>query len=169
MENYYQYFVDKGNHPAKDTILQQEETFTFTKFSCDDALLLLNAIVSKAKSLDKNVAVRVKYQQDIIVQYLMEGMDYQNSLSWIQRKEKMVEVANHSSYYAFLDNQTSHLYDAYIFDPKYAICGGAFPIIEHGKIVGTITVTGLRPQEDHQLLISGLEKVKQEKEGIENE
>ena len=57
----------------------------------------------------------------------------------------------------------SHLYDYMIDDESYGICGGSFPLYENDEFVGTITFTGLRPQEDHGVIIQVLEKVFQER------
>ena len=56
-----------------------------------------------------------------------------------------------------------HLYDYMIDDESYGIYGGSFPLYENDAFVGTITFTGLRPQEDHGVIIQVLEKVFQER------
>ena len=38
------------------------------------------------------------------------------------------------------------------------VCGGSFPLYEKDEFVGTITFTGLRPQEDHGVIIQVLER-----------
>lgn len=50
-----------------------------------------------------------------------------------------------------------------IDDESYGICGESFPLYENDEFVGTITFTGLRPQEDHGVIIQVLEKVFQER------
>ena len=50
-----------------------------------------------------------------------------------------------------------HLYDYMIDDESYGIYGGSFPLYENDAFVGTITFTGLRPQEDHGVIIQVLE------------
>ena len=50
-----------------------------------------------------------------------------------------------------------------IDDESYGIYGGSFPLYENDEFVGTITFTGLRPQEDHGVIIQVLEKVFQER------
>ena len=50
----------------------------------------------------------------------------------------------------------SHLYDYMIDDESYGIYGGSFPLYENDAFVGTITFTGLRPQEDHGVIIQVL-------------
>ena len=53
MENYYEHFVNKGNHPDKALILKQEDDYSFDNFNRDQALKLVNNIVAIAKKLIK--------------------------------------------------------------------------------------------------------------------
>ena len=46
-----------------------------------------------------------------------------------------------------------------IFDEEYGLCGGSFPIFIKGVPAGAITVSGLRPHEDHQVIVKALEKL----------
>ncbi len=161
MENYYEHFVNKGNHPDKALILKQEDDYSFDNFNRDQALKLVNNIVAIAKKTDKKIGIKITINDEPIIQYYMDGLEYQGAKSWLDRKEKMVNLAHHSSYYAFLDNIKSHQYDKCIEDETYALCGGAFPLIVKGKMIGVIAVTGLRPNEDHQMIIDGLKTIKE--------
>ncbi len=107
---------------------------------------------------DKPFASRIVYRDKIIAEY----SELKNT-SWLNRKEKVCYETKHSSYYIFLDNMQSHLYDYMIDDESYGVCGGSFPLYEKDEFVGTITFTGLRPQEDHGVIIQVLEKVFQER------
>lgn len=169
MENYYQYFVDKGNHPNKEDILTQEKEYSFNDFCNNDALYILNIITNEARIMNKSIAIRITYQNEIILQYFMDNINYSTTLSWLKRKEKMTKLSNHSSYYTFLDNINSHRYDMYIKDEAYGLCGGSFPLIIDNKILGCISVSGLRPHEDHEIIIKALKKLKLMKEGLNNE
>lgn len=107
---------------------------------------------------DKPFASRIVYRDKIIAEY----SELKNT-SWLNRKEKVCYETKHSSYYIFLDNMQSHLYDYMIDDESYGVCGGSFPLYEKDEFVGTITFTGLRPQGDHGVIIQVLEKVFQER------
>ena len=116
MENYYNYFVNKGNHPNKLDILKEE-------YKC-----FVNS-----------------YNEE--------------SIKWLGRKERVCLETKHSSYFIFLDNIDTHNYNQMIFDEEYGLCGGSFPIFIKGVPAGAITVTGLRPHEDHQVIVKALEKL----------
>ena len=157
MKDYYHYFVNKGNHPNKNNILKQEE-YCFKTFNQNTALQIIQQIIQAAKAYDKPFASRIVYRDKIIAEY----SELENT-SWLNRKEKVCYETKHSSYYIFLDNMQSHLYDYMIDDESYGICGGSFPLYENDEFVGTITFTGLRPQEDHGVIIQVLEKVFQDR------
>ncbi len=161
MENYYHYFAAKKDLPNKADILQQEDNLHFGAFDRDAALTLINIIVANAKEANKSVAVRIMIGDDLTGQYFMEGVDFLNGLSWLERKEKVVRLSGHSSYYTFLSNMDEHLYDDLIFDESYGFVGGGFPIIVQDVVIGTVTVTGLRHNEDHELVVTALDMFKQ--------
>lgn len=115
-------------------------------------------MIEAAKAYAKLFSSRIIYKNEIIVEY----SELENT-SWLNRKEKVCYETKHSSYSIFLDNMQSHLYDYMIDDEIYGICGGSFPLYENDEFVGTITFTGLRPQEDHGVIIQVLEKVFQER------
>ena len=115
-------------------------------------------MIEAAKAYAKPFASRIVYRDKIIAEY----SELENT-SWLNRKEKVCYETKHSSYYIFLDNMQFHLYDYMIDDESYGIYGGSFPLYENDAFVGTITFTGLRPQEDHGVIIQVLEKVFQER------
>ncbi len=156
MENYYQYFKEKGNHPQKDDILSLEKTFNFSSFKRRDALELVYVIVEHAKKLNSHIGIRIVLENEIVIEYYDDHLDIKNAKSWIERKEKVTMNSTHSSYYCFLDSFDKTQYDEMILDESYALCGGSFPIRINGEYVGSITVTGRRPHEDHQIIIDGM-------------
>ena len=157
MKDYYQYFVNKGNHPNKNDILKQEK-LRFKAFNQNIARQIIQQIIEAAKEYDKPFASRIIYKDKVIVEY----NELENTL-WLNRKEKVCHETKHSSYYIFLDNMQSHFYDYMINDESYGICGGSFPLYENDEFVGSITFTGFRPQEDHGVIVQVLEKIFQEK------
>lgn len=88
-------------------------------------------------------------------------MEGKNGEEWLDKKQRTVEKFHHSSYYIFFKNQITHQYDA--LKEKYAICGGGFPITVNNKVVGSICVSGLQHNEDHELIINSLERLKNRK------
>ncbi len=151
MFDYYHYFVDKGNHPLKQDILNQEKEIDLNKL-VENKDYIKEYIINNAP---KRVGIRIIIDNKIELEYLDESLN-EESLKWLARKEKTVISSKHSSYYTFLDNIESHNYDYMIDDENYGICGGSYPLYHNGLLKGTITVTGCRPNEDHQLIIDAL-------------
>lgn len=156
MDNYFAYFANKGNHPNKNDIFALESKLVFNEFNENVASTIIEKGLEVAKEkYNRPIGIRIFYKGNLCKQYLMEGIHD----SWLLRKEKVCLETKHSSYYIFLDNIDTHQYDYMIDDESYGICGGSFPLIVKGEFVGVITCTGLRPQEDHQVVVDSIEKV----------
>ena len=97
---------------------------TFKQFTNNDALkfgLKVLEIVEKEEL--KNVRIRVKYDGDIVFQYLMDG---KKGEEWLNRKENTVMESDHSSMYVF-----EHA-DEYLYmqdNDNYVVCGGGYPVV----------------------------------------
>ena len=81
---------------------------------------------------------------------------------WLDRKQKTVEKYGHSSYYIYLENEENKTYQADEKDESLVICGGGFPLIIHDELRGSILVSGLVHDEDHQVIVDCLRKLKDE-------
>lgn len=62
MEDYYHYFVNKGNHPNKNDILKQEE-YRFETFDQNTARQIIQQIIKVAKEYNKPFASRIIYKK----------------------------------------------------------------------------------------------------------
>lgn len=156
MDNYFAYFAAKGNHPSKNDVLALESKLVFDEFNDDIATAIIEKGLEVAKeNYNRPIGIRIFLKDNLYKQYLMEGV----SEGWLLRKEKVCLETKHSSYYIFLDNIDTHQYDYMIDDESYGICGGSFPLIVNNEFTGVITCTGLRPQEDHQVVVDSLKNV----------
>ena len=61
----------------------------------------------------------------------------------------------------FLENEENGTYKELEEDENYVLCGGAFPIIVKGKMIGCFIVSGLAHEEDHQLIVDALKEYKE--------
>lgn len=137
----------------------QEEEIQFTHFSHDTALTVGMALVQEARKRGKSVAVDIARNGHQLFHFSMEGTSPDNN-EWVRRKNNVVNRFGHSSYYVGISLQRAgqtieqkYLISSYDF----AAHGGAFPLIIRGVgAVGTITVSGLPQQEDHELLVTTL-------------
>ena len=76
--------------------------------------------------------------------------------------KKTVEKYGHSSYYIYLENEENGTYQADEKDESLIICGGGFPLIIQNELRGSIHVSGLAHDEDHQVIVDCLRKIKDE-------
>lgn len=137
-------------------LLQEEKELSFTSFNNELAFMIGTSIIEEVKQKNlKPVRIRIVYNNDIIFQYLMDGKVGEE---WLDKKQKTVELFNHSSYYVYALNEQHHQYD--LLRKDYAICGGGYPIIVDDEVKGCIIVSGLAHDEDHQLIINALRRVK---------
>lgn len=140
-----------------DPRIEEEKIYRFDTFSHEDALTFgMNVLqIVKEENL-KNVRIRVKYEDDIVFQYLMNG---KKGEKWLDRKENTVRESQHSSLYTFdHDKDFEYMKD----NDDYAVCGGGFPLIVNDEVKGAFLVSGLEHTEDHNLIIKALRKMKGE-------
>ena len=84
-------------------------------------------------------------------------MNGKTSETWLNRKEKTVLESKHSSLYVFYNQDN---YSHMLNNDNYAVCGGGFPLIVNNEVKGTFIISGLSHEEDHQLIIDALRKIK---------
>lgn len=124
---------------------------TFEKFDNEDAYQIGCKLVEKVKNENlKNIRIRVVLGHDIVFQYLMNG---KSGDTWLNRKQNTVELFKLPSYQVWQENETSHCYEQYVNDERYAICGGGYPIVVDDNMIGSIIVSGLAHDEDHQIIV----------------
>jgi uncharacterized protein (UPF0303 family) len=91
----------------------------------------------------------------------MEGTTPDND-QWIRRKNNVVNRFGHSSFYIGrrLNNLSQTIEEKYfVSSTEYTAHGGGFPIIlAHTGVIGTVTVSGMSQQEDHELVVTVLRK-----------
>ena len=140
---------------------QQEEEIQFASFTHDTALAVGMALLQEARKRGKAVAIDITRSGQQLFHFAMAGTTVDNG-EWIKRKNNVVNRFGHSSYYVgiSLKNAGQTMEEKYLVSSSdYAAHGGAFPlIIRNVGIVGTITVSGLPQQEDHELVVSTLKE-----------
>ncbi|MBF0280332.1 MAG: heme-degrading domain-containing protein [SAR324 cluster bacterium] len=142
-----------------EKLLKQEETLQFQAFNHEIAWKLGIAIKEKADSENKQVAIDITANGQPLFFYAMKGTTPDN-IEWMAGKMAVVRQYGHSSFYISQwfkqKNRTEHL--GFLHNPRpYAPHGGCFPLIakNFGRI-GTITVSGLPSEQDHQLIVDVL-------------
>lgn len=144
---------------TEEQLLEQERAYSFTAFTHADAARFTQAVVSLAKARDaKPVGIRVVMDGVIVCQYLMDGKD---SDEWLNRnrKQRTVERSGHSSLWVRVCNDASQSYAPWR-EEGCAICGGGFPLVVNGAVRGCLGVSGLSHEEDHDLILDAISKIK---------
>jgi len=154
-----------GDYSTQE-LMKQEEYFSFSSFTNDDAIALGQEMLKIATSQKAPVIVQVRIGQQIIFHAALTGTTTENDW-WINRKARVVEKFNHSSIYVRVSfeekNQTFEEHSG-LDNELYAAHGGGFPIIVAGQgVVGVALVSGLPQVEDHKMIIQGLTNFKQAK------
>ena len=130
---------------TKKEVLQLEKELSFQEFNNHDVYQLGQIIVNHIeKNQLKNVRIRIVLDGDIVFQYLMDG---KKGVVWLDRKQKTVEKENGT-------------YQADEKDESFVICGGGFPLIIQNELRGSILVSGLAHDEDHQVIVDCLRELK---------
>ncbi|MGG1575045.1 heme-degrading domain-containing protein [Fictibacillus sp. NRS-1165] len=139
--------------------LNQEQELQFDEFTNGTALKLGLKLIELAKQGNKSIAVDIMKNGQRLFYHAMDGTSPDQE-HWIRRKSNVVNRHFHSSFYVKLYNESKNrsYFDAYSVNPEeYAVHGGSFPlIIKNTGVIGTITVSGLSQEEDHQLIVDGL-------------
>jgi uncharacterized protein (UPF0303 family) len=144
-----------------DELLQQEEEIQFSSFSNEMAFAIGTALLEAARSKGKGVTIDIARHGQQLFHYAMLGTSRDNDV-WIQRKNNVVNHFGHSSFYMgiSLKSKGQTIEEKYLISSsEYAAHGGAFPLIIQGVgVVGTITVSGLPQEEDHELVVATLKR-----------
>ena len=138
---------------------QQEEEVQFASFTNETALAVGMALLQEARKRSRPVAIDITRSGQQLFHFAMAGTSIDND-QWIRRKNNVVHRFGHSSYHMgiSLKNADQSMEEKYLIpSSEYAAHGGAFPlIIKDVGVVGTITVSGLPQQEDHELVVTTL-------------
>ena len=137
-------------------LLQQEEDIQFDKFDNEAAWMLGEALVDTARMEHLKITIDICRNGQQLFHYALPGTTPDND-AWIKRKNRVVNRFHHSSYYVGIQLKSTGttIQERSLLDPyRYAAHGGAFPIIiRNVGVVGTVTVSGLPQEEDHQLVV----------------
>lgn len=142
-------------------LLQQEEEIQFTSFDNDMAFAVGTALLDAARSKGKGVTIDIARNGQQLFHVAMPGTSRDNDV-WVQRKNNVVNRFSHSSFYMgiSLKSKNQTMEEKYLISSsECAAHGGAFPLIIKGVgAIGTITVSGLPQEEDHELVVTTLRK-----------
>ena len=140
-------------------LLLEEEELQFSKFNAEVAWLLGSELVARARLENLPITIDITQGQHQLFHASRPGTSPDND-EWVKRKVRLVYRFGHSSLYIGeqLRSRGKRIEEAYLVsEAEYAPHGGCFPVIIKGSgIIGTITVSGLAQEDDHQLVVDGI-------------
>ena len=139
-----------------ESLLREEEQIQFAEFSNETAWRIGSRLVEVARQESLGVTIDIRRHGQRLFHAALAGTSADND-AWIRRKNRVVNRFGHSSFYMgnLYRSQGSSIEEKALLDPtRYAPHGGAFPIIIRGVgVVGTVTMSGLPQEQDHQLVV----------------
>lgn len=137
-------------------LLLEEEELQFTSFNEDTAWHIGSILVELAREDALPLTIDITRGEQQLFHAARPGASADND-AWVRRKVRLVNRFGHSSFYVgqLLKVRGQRIEDAFLIpESDYAPHGGCFPVIVKGTgMVGTITVSGLAQEDDHQLVV----------------
>jgi len=144
-----------------EKLLKQEETLQFSSFSSETAWEIGQIFVKKGQERKLSITLDISMNGHQLFHYSFPGTSPDND-EWVKRKINTVTRFGHSSFYMgqYLKSLGKTIDEVFLVpESLFAAHGGCFPIILKGSgVVGTITVSGLAQEEDHQLVVDVIEE-----------
>lgn len=137
-----------------------ERQLLVDSFSNKLAMSMGLSIIELAKCKNLCIGVSISRLNHTVFLYLDEGLPADKH-NWINRKANVAKHFEESSLAVKEDLAEGGmtLSDTFALDKtEYVARGGSIPIMVKGAgLIGTITVTGLRDVDDHQLIVDALQ------------
>lgn len=139
----------------------EEEAYQFSRFTQTDALHLGRLLYETGlEKFGKPVAAEIRINHLTVYRFLPEGTGRVQCL-WLKAKADTVDALGISTYHLWADIAGGGLplEDRRMDGKKYVAAGGGFPLhIKNSAVMGTICVSALTQEEDHQVVIGALGK-----------
>ncbi len=139
-----------------ERLLRQEEELQFASFNEDDAWELGSLFVKRARKEGLSITVDISTKDKVLFHYSARGTNPDND-QWVIRKKNLVNRFGQSSYRfgeKLRQDKTTIEQRYLVSEADYAPHGGCFPLaIRNVGIIGTITVSGLAQEADHELVV----------------
>ncbi|MFW6365943.1 MAG: heme-degrading domain-containing protein [Spirochaetota bacterium] len=141
------------------TLLKQELDLEFDSFSNADAWNIGYLLRKKADQEKHMITIDITRLHQQLFHFSLAGTSLDND-EWVRRKTRIVYRFSHSSLYVgtWLKSLGTTIEEKYLLpESEYAPHGGSFPIlIRNTGVIGTVTVSGLAQEEDHDLVVEAL-------------
>lgn len=140
--------------------LYEEQQYEFTTFNAETAFKIGNYAINYCKEQKIAVCIDIYAYSKTLFHFCFDECSMNNE-EWIRKKRNAVLYFQHSTKFLALKNKNdaSLLISKYgLSNHDYCITPGGFPIKLKGcGIIGAICISGLTPEEDHELLMKLLQ------------
>lgn len=140
---------------------QQERDLTFKCFSNNLALEIGYDLAIQAVKCQLPIMIEINIANQTIFHYANDNAPRYNR-SWLEKKRNSVYFFGHSTLWVSykLNQDAEQLFKKYHLPTnEYAAAGGGFPInCDNVGLVGSICVSGLSADQDHQMIVETLKK-----------
>lgn len=151
----------EGFDELLELIERQEAQLQFDRFTNQTAYDLGLMMVGIVKSENLSVTVDIARNGQQLFHCALEGTSADND-RWIKGKSNLVNLTGHSSYYyeIKLKKEQKTIEESMVLPlAEYKPHGGGFPIrVKDVGVIGTICVSGLPSEKDHELIVRVIEK-----------
>jgi len=142
-----------------ESLLLDEQQLQFTAFNEDTAWVIGCWLVDHATQKKLPITIDIRRGEHQLFHASRPGTSADND-EWVNRKVRLVNRFGHSSFYLgqLLKKEGKSIEEMFLVpESDYAPHGGCFPIIIKGTgVVGTITVSGLPQEEDHEVVVQAI-------------
>lgn len=132
---------------------------TIGKVSSAEALQLITQVVKEAANSGKSVVAAVAGPEGELISFIR--MDDANAGASIIAPNKAYTAARQRKFTREVGKkmQDENVGPAYWGDDRITGFGGGVPIVQHGKVIGGIGVSGLTSVEDEELAVAAIKAV----------
>lgn len=142
-----------------DKVIAQEKETELPHFNLSDVDSLVESLKKIGKDDYNKVCVLIKINKREVFFHAGTETTHENNL-WIKKKENVVDAFDHSSMFkklSYTDDPDAFYKESGLSPKDYAIVGGGYPIaIENTGVIGSLIVSGLTDEGDHELAYNSL-------------
>ena len=145
-----------------DAIIEkQEKMLRFRTIDLEIIGRICRIAEDKLRRINAPCYIRASINRTVVFSLCLPGAS-RNNEEWARRKANLAERYWVSSLHAArnMEKKGQSALSAGLDEMDYGISGGSFPILlESGLCIGSITVSGLKGEEDHQMVAESIAEV----------
>lgn len=140
-----------------EELRSQEERLVFPSFTHETGIAVGEALLAAGREARLPIAIDVSAFGQTVFHAALPGTAPDND-EWIRRKQRVVHRFQQSSYLVGRELAARGLTIEerwFVSSREFSPHGGCFPIrlTVRGGVIGTVTVSGLTEDQDHQLVV----------------